>query len=75
MQIRGRGICKECGEEFFVDSENCGTDESLCEECANWFLDMAEDIQRLRNKGRESEDVKRQAAIARLIRYAKLLKW
>jgi len=43
MQIRG--ICKECGEEFFVDSENCGTDESLCEECANWLLDMEEDIQ------------------------------
>ncbi len=30
-----RGICKECGEEFFVDSENCGTDESICERCFN----------------------------------------
>jgi len=29
------GVCKECGEDFFVDSENCGTDESLCEECFN----------------------------------------
>jgi len=27
------GVCKECGEDFFTDSENCGTDESLCEEC------------------------------------------
>jgi len=56
MQIRGRGICKECGEEFFVDSENCGTDESLCEECANWFLDMTEDIQRLRNRERKNNE-------------------
>lgn len=31
------GICKKCGEEFFVESENCGTDESLCEECFNIF--------------------------------------
>jgi len=30
-----RSICKECGEEFFTDSENCGCDESLCEECFN----------------------------------------
>ena len=52
MQIRG--ICKECGEEFFVSGENCGTDESLCEECANWLLDMEEDMQRLRNKGEEN---------------------
>ena len=28
-----RGVCKECGTEFFVYSENCGSDESLCEEC------------------------------------------
>lgn len=30
-----RVICKECGEEFFIDcaTENCGTDESLCSEC------------------------------------------
>jgi len=46
MQIRG--ICKECGEEFFVSGENCDTDESLCEECANWILDMEENIQQLR---------------------------
>jgi len=24
--LGARGICKECGEEFFVDSENCGTE-------------------------------------------------
>jgi len=28
-----RGSCKECGAEFFVYGENCGPDESLCEEC------------------------------------------
>jgi len=55
METKGGGICKECGEEFFVDSENCGTDESLCEECLDWFLDMEEDIQRLRNKGESNE--------------------
>ena len=55
METKGRGICKECGEEFFADSENCGTDESLCEECLDWFLDMEEDIQRLRNKGESNE--------------------
>jgi len=39
--MRGaRGICKECGEEFFTDSENCGTDESLCDECYNLFLEQ-----------------------------------
>ena len=55
METKGRGICKECGEEFFVSGENCDTDESLCEECANWILDMEEDTQRLRNKGESNE--------------------
>lgn len=42
--MRGaRGVCKECGEEFFVDSENCGTDESLCDECFNLLLNIEQD--------------------------------
>lgn len=28
-----RGYYWQCGEEFFTDSENYGTDESLCYEC------------------------------------------
>jgi hypothetical protein len=39
------GICKECGKAFFVDSENCGTDESLCEECWNYFSEMEKEIE------------------------------
>jgi len=37
-----RGVCKECGEEFFVDSENCGTDESLCEECFSFYMRLVQ---------------------------------
>lgn len=37
-----QGTCKECGKKFFVDSENCGTDESLCEKCSNWFQIMGQ---------------------------------
>ena len=35
MSCEIRVICKECGEEFFVDcgTENYGTDESLCMKC------------------------------------------
>ena len=39
------GICKECGEDFFVDSENCGTDESLCEECFNILQEIEEETE------------------------------
>lgn len=53
--MRGaRGVCKECGEEFFVDSENCGTDESLCDECFNWLRDMEAPSTHLESPGQES---------------------
>ena len=46
--MRGvRGICKECGEEFFTDSENCGCDESLCEECFNILQEQEMDEENL----------------------------
>jgi len=40
--LGARGICKECGEEFFIASENCGCDESLCEDCFNMFYEENE---------------------------------
>jgi len=33
LNMKVRGICKECGLEFFIETENYGTDESLCEHC------------------------------------------
>ena len=49
---RIHGICKECGGDFFVASENCGTDESLCEFCFNTLQEMEKENKSKRMVGR-----------------------
>lgn len=42
------GLCKECGEDFEIDSENRGTNESLCETCFNLLQGKDPTIQKVK---------------------------
>jgi len=83
------GVCKECGENFFVDSENCGTDESLCEDCNALVYVMDGEVRQTSNledhicKVEEAEETKKKeepkmtdiVRVLRIIEYVGKRRW